>query len=753
MKRVVLVLAAGCIATQVGAQQQIYPCTASSLISSPPAVCYSVEKLARSYEGPALTLHQPGNSVSRAIGFVNDHLDNQAVASFIGAQPYARVGRLNNQSGTATRDAVKGLSEGPRMQLDNRFANSLAIVCEGDQHVGMTFGLDIPNLNGSAGTYTIYAVVRPHSSMARNQASTPGQTARSTLHSLEGAQPLETVATTNGTNVLSMAAASTAMIGMFLQNGDVPNGALVIAAVDGVSVTINHMAVASHADLPTILALPLITGYQNGLNHPGAWATTDNKDLDFVPTDTAVEIAPVVLTFVSGPTRGTRVYQNEIVRSSAAYSVRAEPITNGYLCRMGTSTRRIPVSGTTSAGSKVITSGTAAMQTLPGMGFAEPTGAFPNGAVVESVDAFAGTITMTEPAATTGAASLQFITGGPQSYAGGLWLGAWIYYPGEEHTDAQMSAMRSLLYRRFTDVNPLRSTPAANNLVGLGDSITAGYTAPGMWGMMQQACSRLPKTRCLNYAVAGSTVTDSSSPPWGYNVGMFAPSVGPSLTYSRSGRNGLFLLGGGNDMLLKKGDTPPAAWRFNIAASRIEWNGHGFANGQRINFAPAKGDTLPAPLAYLYVKTYWIVNATANTFQLAMSPGGPAIVLTTPDSGVHSVNVYTMTAASIYAGLKNLKDQALSGISPPATDVYIGTVLPRVGSEYEFIIDDLNTNFIIAKAVSDGFRAVVNLRDVPCLRQNIKPPNLCFSDSVHLTRSGQIAAGNKIYEVVSARYK
>jgi hypothetical protein len=80
-------------------------------------------------------------------------------------------------------------------------------------------------------------------------------------------------------------------------------------------------------------------------------------------------------------------------------------------------------------------------------------------------------------------------------------------------------------------------------------------------------------------------------------------------------------------------------------------------------------------------------------------------------------------------------------------------VLPRVGSEYEFVIDDLNDNFILRHAVADGFRAVVNLQEVPCLRQNISPPNLCFSDSVHLTRFGQIQAGNKIYEVLSARYR
>jgi hypothetical protein len=61
---------------------------------------------------------------------------------------------------------------------------------------------------------------------------------------------------------------------------------------------------------------------------------------------------------------------------------------------------------------------------------------------------------------------------------------------------------------------------------------------------------------------------------------------------------------------------------------------HGFVNGDPVNFANA-GGALPGGLSANV--TYWVIAATSGTFQVAATPGGSAINLTTNGTGTNTV--------------------------------------------------------------------------------------------------------------------
>lgn len=71
----------------------------------------------------------------------------------------------------------------------------------------------------------------------------------------------------------------------------------------------------------------------------------------------------------------------------------------------------------------------------------------------------------------------------------------------------------------------------------------------------------------------------------------------------------------------------------NSTTDTIDFTAHGYTNGQRLYFSTAAvGGSLPAPL--VAGTPYYVVNATANTFQLESSIGGGAINLTTNGASI-----------------------------------------------------------------------------------------------------------------------
>ncbi len=80
----------------------------------------------------------------------------------------------------------------------------------------------------------------------------------------------------------------------------------------------------------------------------------------------------------------------------------------------------------------------------------------------------------------------------------------------------------------------------------------------------------------------------------------------------------------------------------------VTWNGHGLSNGQTVNFAST--GTLPTGITV--GTTYYVIGATATTFQLSATSGGSAIVTTGSQSGVQSCAVLSpgLTAGSVITG-------------------------------------------------------------------------------------------------------
>lgn len=64
----------------------------------------------------------------------------------------------------------------------------------------------------------------------------------------------------------------------------------------------------------------------------------------------------------------------------------------------------------------------------------------------------------------------------------------------------------------------------------------------------------------------------------------------------------------------------------------VSWNAHGLPNGASVKFAT----TGALPTGLTVGTTYYVVNKTINTFELAAVPGGTSIVTSGTQSGVHT---------------------------------------------------------------------------------------------------------------------
>lgn len=70
----------------------------------------------------------------------------------------------------------------------------------------------------------------------------------------------------------------------------------------------------------------------------------------------------------------------------------------------------------------------------------------------------------------------------------------------------------------------------------------------------------------------------------------------------------------------------------NASPGVVTWNAHGLANGDVVKFFTS--GALPSPL--VAGTTYFVVNGTTNTFNVAATEGGAAINTTTGGSGTHT---------------------------------------------------------------------------------------------------------------------
>lgn len=687
--RIVILVLALLGGLQQAAGQSLWPCKISGVTD--PVLCYGTEKLVLDYTGNAITVQKQSASTTQDIGFLsNGAMNTTGLDAFIGADTYAKVNRWYDQIGSCN-SAVAAPVQAPWIGKNLAVGAKRAIVFSGGTDVGNVHGLDIDRLclftkGITAKDYTVFIVARPTSSMYRNQAFTPG-IGTGTFLSLESAPPFQISGdTVSGvpqvTNISPPV--STLVIGSVLStasNGPLPNPVYVGGLAGTTATLAGANAVTTGTANSIYTTLPAARIYSNGIATPGGLAVSDLVfgGLAFEPGDMELETGAVVLAVTSNAT-GVKIWQNENTRTLGSRSSRVQTVTDGFIGRMGLSAQT--------------------NITVPGSCVANP------------------------------------LPCGPFSLAGDFYTVAVLVY-NYGMTPPQRAMVSASLYERF-GMAPynVRSNPSVQkNFVATGDSIVAGYSAFGRFGMISRLQDQLPNVRFGNYAMPGSQVTVSvGTPACCYNIGQFPLSIAPVLNYSKQ-KNAFFLLGGGNDMI----DQNSLAGNVSVASPGVVTRvAHGLAADMRVQFNTGP---LPTPLSIgtvYYVKTV----LGPNTYTLAATPGGAAINTTgSPAVGVTVVQ-YTKTAASIFAGIQQLATLAAN----TGAKVFVSTVLPRTGNPYLFVLDA--TNVLIRAGAGVNYE-LIDLAGVPCLSD---PTGACYDDGTHPSDLGMQTAADAMFPQVNTYF-
>lgn len=627
------------IAAFPASAQTSWPCQIPGVTD--PVLCYGNERMVATYTGNAIDVQKQSTSTTQSIGFLSDNsLDTASLDAFIGTDTYARVNRWYDQISSCDANVAPPVLQ-PWIGKSLVVGTKRGIVFAGGTDVGQVHGLDItssclPAKGITAQEYTVFVVARPTASMYRNQAFTPGA-GTGTYLSMESTTPFQVSGNTVAgvpqiTSVNPAAAMGAGYVASTASNGAFPNP-VYVASVVGTTATMagaNALATATGASIYS--TFPAIRIYANGNDNPGGVGVTDlvfsGFSFETGPQNQELEIGPVVIAVTSNSS-GTKVWQNENVRSVANRSSRLQTVTNAFIGRMGLSA-----------------------QTNFGV---------------------------------AGSCQANLLPCGPFSLAGDFYAVAVIVY-NYGMDPAQRAVVSSALYERY-GIAPgnVRSNPMVQkNFVITGDSIVSGYSAFGRYGMAPRLQDKLyaagSNVRFANYSMPGSQVTTSvGTPSCCYNIGQFPTQIAPVLNYSKQ-KNAFFLLGGGNDMI----DGNTLAGNVSVASPSVVTRvAHGMSPDMRVQFNTGP---LPSPLAIgtvYYVKTV----LSADTYTIAATPGGVAINTTgSPAAGV-TILQYTKTAASIYAGISQLASMAAA----TGAKVFVSTVLPRTGNPYLFVLDATNT--------------------------------------------------------------
>lgn len=103
-------------------------------------------------------------------------------------------------------------------------------------------------------------------------------------------------------------------------------------------------------------------------------------------------------------------------------------------------------------------------------------------------------------------------------------------------TQRQSAAIRGIFYQNY-EIGWIRQRPSSANVFVIGDSIYAGYIAPGTFGVIPRLQLMLPDVRFGNFAVPGQQTTIDPVYPltaaYVYTQGMFEATVLPQLRYSQ----------------------------------------------------------------------------------------------------------------------------------------------------------------------------------------------------------------------------
>lgn len=97
---------------------------------------------------------------------------------------------------------------------------------------------------------------------------------------------------------------------------------------------------------------------------------------------------------------------------------------------------------------------------------------------------------------------------------------------------------------------------------------------------------------------------------------------------------------GGKSILLKMGKNSGAAVTFTDTGDLVTLASHGLSDGDTVSFA-----TIVTTTGISVSTTYYVRDATTNTFKVAATSGGSALTLTTDGTG--TINEYFLTLGGI----------------------------------------------------------------------------------------------------------
>jgi len=166
----------------------------------------------------------------------------------------------------------------------------------------------------------------------------------------------------------------------------------------------------------------------------------------------------------------------------------------------------------------------------------------------------------------------------------------------------------------------------------------------------------------------------------------------------------------------------------------ITLNGHGFINNDTINFTTS--GTLPTGIDA--TTTYYVVNSTTNTFQLAITKAGTAIATTTAGSGTHTIKPTT-----VYVSESLFSDRRGASIVSDLAYYRIGNNAIKITGNKTVFYDDIITDLSYVGPADNFTLAAYNPFNVT------HTVNLKFTSSSNSTVTYSFSlAGNK-YNVVS----
>src|SRR5574337_259210 len=167
----------------------------------------------------------------------------------------------------------------------------------------------------------------------------------------------------------------------------------------------------------------------------------------------------------------------------------------------------------------------------------------------------------------------------------------------------------------------------------------SGWTRPSAWLAMPSVVSTDQKFVGLHAVYEdGNFVALSASGDytvdWGDGTSPVSASAGVTSGYDIPYAN----VAGSTDV----GIASAVAVTFTDSGDTVNRTAHGFQNGQKIAFSAITSTT-----GISTYTTYYVVNTTADTFQVASSIGGSALALTTDGSGSAYVPMYRQVLVTV----------------------------------------------------------------------------------------------------------